>query len=322
MYGHSTPRRKSAWLSLLTGVLLCALLLLLSPALTGCDSNTDGSGSGFATVTDDNGNTVTIAAKPLRIVSASPAATQILFALGAGDRVVGVNKWDEYPAEVLDLPKVADMQVNTEAVMALDPDLVLGAAGQEEPLATLQAAGTPVLFLNPTTVEGIYDDITSVGKAVGADDKATEVIESMRATIVELSEAADATGATPTVFYAVDDTLFTCGPGSFVDELLTLASATNVASLPEAGGDAAQGYFQFAPEQLVAADPQIVLLSGLRVHQRRQVHHRPPLRRAHRRERGPRVRSRRPVRQAAHLAAPRIVEGFGALVRAIHPEVK
>ena len=98
---------------------------------------------------------------------------------------MGVNKWDEYPAEVVDLPKVADMQVNTEAVMALSPDLVLGAAGQEEALATVQTAGAPVLIFNPATVEGIYANITAIGKAVGAEDKAAEVIESMRETMTD-----------------------------------------------------------------------------------------------------------------------------------------
>jgi iron complex transport system substrate-binding protein len=255
MYGQPTPRRKPAWLLLFTGVLVCALMLAFALAVTGCGSSAKGAGAGFATVTDDNGNTVTVPAKPVRIVSASPAATQILFALGVGDRVVGVNKWDEYPPEVVDLPKVADMQVNTEAVMALSPDLVLGAAGQEEALATVQAAGAAVLIFNPATVEGIYADITTIGKAVGTDKKAADVVKSMRDALKDLSAAAGATGEKPTVFYAIDDTLYTCGPGSFVDELLALASAANVASQSAAGGSAPQAYYQFTPEQLVAADP-------------------------------------------------------------------
>jgi iron complex transport system substrate-binding protein len=319
MYGHSTPRRKPAWLPLLIGALICALTLAFALAVTGCGSGAGGSGNAFATVTDDDGNTVTIPAKPERVVSASPAATQILFALGVGDRVVGVNKWDEYPAEVVDLPKVADMQVNTEAVVALSPDLVLGAAGQEEALATVQTAATPVLIFNPATVEGIYADITAIGKAVGAENKAADVVESMRTTFTDLSKAAAAAGDSPAVFYALDDTLYTCGPGSFVDELLTLASATNVAGASGVAGSAAQAYYQFTPEQLVAADPYMVILSGF------------AFTAADKFTSDPRFAGLTAVKEGRvfvldsqydkllTLAAPRIVEGFRALVALIHP---
>jgi iron complex transport system substrate-binding protein len=319
MYGQPTPRRKPAWLLLLTGALVCALMLALALTVAGCGSSAEVAGTGFATVTDDNGATVTIPAKPLRIVSASPAVTQILFALGVGDRVVGVNKWDEYPPEVVDLPKVADMQVNTEAVMALSPDLVLGAAGQEEALATVQAAGAPVHIFNPATVEGIYTDITTIGKAVGAEDKAADVVKSMRDTLKDASDAAAATGESPKVFYAIDDTLYTCGTGSFVDELLTLASATNVASTSGAAGSTTQAYYQFTPEQLVAADPDLVILSGFAFTS------------ADKFSSDPRFAGLTAVKEGRvfvldaqydkllTLAAPRMVEGFSALVAMIHP---
>ncbi len=319
MYGRSRPRRKPAWLSLLTGALVCALMLAFALAVVGCGSDAADAGADFAAVTDDNGVQVTIPARPVRIVSTSPAATQILFALGAGDRVVGVNQWDDYPAEVVDLPKVADMQVNTEAVMALSPDLVLGAAGQEEALATIQAAGAPVVILNPTTIEGIYADITAVGKAVGTEDQAEEVIGSMRGTFKELSKAAEATGESPSVFYALDDTLYTCGPGSFVDELLKLASATNAATTG-AGSSAAPAYFQFTPEQLVAADPDLVVLGAFYGG-------------ADKFTSDPRFAGLTAVKQGRvlaldekydkllTLAAPRMVEGFEGLVKLIHPEL-
>jgi iron complex transport system substrate-binding protein len=320
MNGHPTPRRLPVWLPLSTVVLILVLALAFTLAGAGCDSGQKGESGGFATITDDNGAEVAIPAKPERIVSTSPAATQILFALGVGDRVLGVNQWDDYPAEVANLPKVADMQVNIEAVMALSPDLVLGAAGQEEALATIQAAGAAVVVLNPATVEGIYNDITAVGKAVGAQDEAVGLIESMRETFAELSADAAATGESPSVFYAIDDTLYTCGLETFVDELLTLASATNVASQPLADGAAAVGYFPFTPEQLVAADPDIVILgafyggvekftsdsrfAGLTAVKEGRV-----------------FALEEQYDKLLTLAAPRIVEGFRGLVTLIHPAV-
>jgi len=323
MNGRPTPRRKAAWQSLLTGALICTLMLALAFALVGCGSDSASTTTSVAaetsfpvTVTDDNGDRVTIPAKPMSIVSTSPAATQILFALGAGDRVVGVNQLDEYPAEVVDLPKVADYQVNTEAVMALSPDLVLGGAGQEEALATIQAAGAAVIILNPSAVEGIYADVATVGQATGTEAQVAQVIQSMRDAFDGLAAAAAATGESPSVFYALDDTLFTAGTGSFVDELLTLASATNVATADGATDD----YFMFTPEQLVAADPDMVILgafyggvdkfasdprfAGLTAVQEGQV-----------------FALAEADDKLLTLAAPRIVEGFAALVKTVHPEV-
>ena len=183
MNGHPTPRRTSAWpeslvlaaalrssLSLLLlAILACALLCRLrcwspaaGPTTAPRDSTTaardttaattaaqPAEGTFPVTVTDDNGTSVTIDAKPMRIVSTAPANTETLFALGLGDRVVGVTSLDDYPPEVADIAKIGDFQANTEAIMALSPDLVVGYSGNEEALAPVRTAGAPVLILNP-----------------------------------------------------------------------------------------------------------------------------------------------------------------------------
>jgi iron complex transport system substrate-binding protein len=216
-------------------------------------------GSFPVTIVDDDKVSVTIKAKPMRIVSTAPGSTEILFALGLDDRIVGVTSLDDYPAQAANVAKVGDFQVNTEAVMALSPDLVVGYAGAEDALKPVQSAGASVIMLNPATVDGIYSNIDLVGTATGATGKAAELVESIKAQIKQVSDAAAATGESPKVFYAVDNTLWTCGPGSFVDDMLTLAHATNVASSsPDSAG--VQAYYQFAPEQLVAADPDIILI--------------------------------------------------------------
>ncbi len=206
------------------------------------------------TVTDDNGTEVTVAAQPARIVSTSPGNTEILFALGAGDRVVGVTTLDDYPPEVADIEKIGDFTPNTEAIIALDPDLVVGYSGNEEALKPLSDAGVPVIILNATSVDGIYTDIAIVGDAVGGPKAAEDLVASLRTEIEGTANTARETGESPTVFYALDDTLWTVGPGSFVDELITLAGATNVAA------EGPSPYFQYTPEELVAADPDVVLL--------------------------------------------------------------
>jgi iron complex transport system substrate-binding protein len=228
----------------------------------------------------------------VRIVSTAPSNTETLFALGVGDRVVGVTSLDDYPPEAAAIAKIGDFQANTEAIMALSPDLVVGYAGGEEALAPVQAAGAPVLILNPTNLEQIYADIALVGAATGATGKAAEVVDSIKAQIKEIADAAAGTEVSPKVFYALDNTLWTAGPGSFVDELLKLVNATNVASLPSADSAAAQAYYQFAPEQLVAADPDVILLPNTACKKHRRVRERRPLRRAQGSQRGTRVLDR------------------------------
>ncbi len=294
MIGHPTPRRKAVWSQLLPSgqrqhshstllltLLLMAVLLAASLAVAGCGSGTETNTSSETTaapgntdttqpvtsvfpvtVVDDSGNTVTIPAEPKRIVSTAPANTETLFALGVGDRVVGVTSLDDYPPEVADIAKIGDYTANTEAITALSPDLVVGYSGNEEALAPLQAAGVPVLIMNPTDLEGVYSDITTIGAATGitgVTGRAATLVQAIKAQIAQIGDAAGATGESPSVFYALDNTLWTCGPGSFVDELLTLAHATNVASVDAPGADA---YYQFSPEQLVAADPDFILLPG------------------------------------------------------------
>jgi iron complex transport system substrate-binding protein len=293
MNGHHRPRRAAARSLFLFAVLLAVLLVLAvgtSAVIAGCGSATDGQTTSTAsvtvpssettlapsttesssttlaegtfpvTVTDDNKNSVTVKAKPVRIVSTAPASTETLFALGVGDKVVGVTSLDDYPPEVAKITKIGDFQANTEAIMALSPDLVVGYSGNEEALKPVQAAGAPVLIFNPSTVDGVYSNITTLGAATGTAAKAAELVESIKAQIKAASDAAATATDKPRVFYALDNTLWTAGPKSFVDELLGLANCTNVGSAEMPAGVASQPYYQLTPEQLVAVDPDLILL--------------------------------------------------------------
>ncbi len=284
MNGRPAPCRKQAWQRSLPLILiaLLAIVVLGSLALSGCGSTVATTTSSVATattattvaavtttsvtqpaegtfpvtVTDDDKNSVSIKQKPMRIVSTAPANTETLFALGVGDRVVGVTTLDDYPPEAAKIAKVGDFKLNPEAVVVLNPDLIVGYSGNEEALAPLAKNGVPVLIFNPTDLDGIYANITTVGAATGATGSAATLIDSIKAKIKTISDSVGASPDSPKVFYAVDNTLWTAGPGSFVDQLLTLAHATNVADT--AGG--AKAFYQFAPEQLVASNPDVILL--------------------------------------------------------------
>ncbi len=173
---------------------------------------------------------------------------------------MGVTSLCDYPPEAASIDKVGDFTANTEAVMALSPDLVVGYSGNEEALAPVQAAGAAVIIFNPASIEGVYANITTLGAVTGTEAEADELVESLKAKIETVHDATASVDDKPRVFYALDNTLWTCGPGSFVDEMLSLANCVNIGSAEIPAGVDGQAYYQFSPEQLVAADPDLILL--------------------------------------------------------------
>jgi iron complex transport system substrate-binding protein len=213
------------------------------------------------TLTDDEGTEVTIAAEPQRIVSLTPANTEIAFALGAGDRVVATDDGSDTPTEAAALPDVASFDaVDVEAVVGLDADLVLaGGLGftNADAIAQLRDLDIPVLVLYAPSVEGVYDDIALVGEASGEPEAATELITSMR-TEMDGIAAALVDGDHPRVFYEVGYTdatgeIFAPADDSFVAEMVTMAGGDAITT-----GDPAS--YAIPLETLIEADPQIIVL--------------------------------------------------------------
>lgn len=206
-----------------------------------------------ATVTDDASRTVTIDAAPERIVSLAPANTEILFALGLGDKVVGVTTYDDYPAEVEDIPKMGDfVQPNVEAIAGARPDLIVATTGvQGDALAKLEAIGAPVMAIDPQSLDGLYEDITELGELTGATEEADALVSDMKADVAEI-ESAVAGEEKPSVFVEIGyDPLFAVGPGTLLGELVERAGGANVVEQA--------GYAGYSVEQLLAADPDVYL---------------------------------------------------------------
>lgn len=205
------------------------------------------------TITDDAGRVVTIAARPERIVSLAPANTEMLFALGAGERVVGVTTYDDYPAEVAGIEKVGDFTgPNLEAVAAADPDLVLLTGGvQADVITKLEELGATVLSIDPQSLAGLYEDVTEVGQATGQTEAAGKVVEDMQATVAQVEQAV-AGAEKVTAFVEIgQNPLFTVGAGTLIDELVSVAGGTNVVTEP--------GYVPYSTEQLVKSDPVVYM---------------------------------------------------------------
>ncbi|MCL5947336.1 MAG: helical backbone metal receptor, partial [Chloroflexi bacterium] len=204
------------------------------------------------TVKDDAGVAVTIAKRPARIVSLSPSATEIIYAVGAGPDLVAGTQYDNYPPQAKKTAVIKGLQPTLEAIVAYNPDLVI--ADSVNSLSTvdhLRSLKIPVLFLNAHTLTDVYHDITVVGEAVGDSPQALAVVQHMRGEERQI-EAKMATARThPRVFVEIDATdpakIYTAGPGSFIDSLVTLAGGVNVAH------NAKTAYPQYDLEALLAA---------------------------------------------------------------------
>jgi len=204
------------------------------------------------TVTDDAGREVRIAVRPQRIASLTPGNTEIVCALGATDRLVGVTAQCDYPAEVADLAKIGDFaQPNLEAVAAVEPDLVLVTTGiQAEVIERLEALGAVVLAVDPTSLEGLYASIGLVGQVIDEPAAADELVGSIRLQIEDIGERVE--GAPATCFLEIaQNPLFTVGAVTLLSDLIEAAGGANVVT--------EEGYVAYSVEQLIAADPEVYL---------------------------------------------------------------
>jgi iron complex transport system substrate-binding protein len=209
------------------------------------------------TVTDDRGKTVTIAAAPQRIVSIAPSATEIVFALGAGDRIVAVDDFSDFPAAARALPKVGGTRTSPERIVAHRPDLIL-AVTQGNLAPGLEAQGQNVIVFDAGDIEGVYKNIQLVGRILGRDAEAGALVGRMRARIEAVAAKAKGISPKPRVLHEVDATdptrIFVAGPNNFIDSMITTAGGVNVA----ATGD--KKFPQLSVEEIVRADPQVIVL--------------------------------------------------------------
>lgn len=231
-------------------LILVALGVVLVLAIA-CTSPPSGPGA----ITDDHGRTVTIEQIPQRIVSLAPSATEILFALGLGDKVVGVTDFCDYPEEALDKPKVGGyFMTNLEAIVAQDPDIVFS-DGHDPVCAQLDGLGVTMVVLQPQDIVGIFQDIELVGEITGKEVEAEELVAEMERRIgAVVSRTAGV--ERPTVFYVIDASdpskPWTVGPGSFMDALISMAGGENIVKV-------SQDYLQISLEEVVACDPEMII---------------------------------------------------------------
>lgn len=207
-------------------------------------------------VLDDAGDPLPPPATRSRIVSLIPATTEILFALGAGDRVVGRTHWDGWPPEVANVPDLGDgIRPSVETIISARPDLVvLYASGDNVPAArALRATGIAVISLRIDSIAEFERATTLLGDAVGEPARARTVVDSVRATLERVRSATEGLPR-PTVFMIAWETpLMAIGSGSFLSELMEIAGGRNVF------GDLEGPSPQVAFEEVLRRDPQFIL---------------------------------------------------------------
>lgn len=217
------------------------------------------------TFTDGLSREVTLNGLPQRIVSLAPSNTEILFAIGAGDQVVGRDQLSDFPEEaknVTDIGSTFDA-LNTELIISLKPDLVLAAEiNTPEQVKQLEDLGLTVYYLkNPTTLEEMYGNLELVAQMTGHREEAATLIESLKERVAAVDEKIAPISSRPGVFYEMDGTdpakPYTAGKGTFITQLIERAGGQNIAADLE-------GYPQLSLEQVVAADPAFIILGDAR----------------------------------------------------------
>lgn len=241
-------------------VLLALGLTMVLTLVMGCAQATPTVALPAVTMVDDAQRTVEITGVPERIISLAPSNTEVLFALGLGDKVVGVTDLCDYPEEAQEIEKVGFVEINLEKIVDLEPDLVLyiGGTAQLEKTQTMEDLGLTVLVLAPSDIEGIFDDIELVGRTTGTEDEAADLVSELRARMDEVLSRVAQAKRQPLVFYELDATdparPWTAGPGSFIDALITMAGGVNL------GASAEMEWAQFSTEEVIAQDPEIIIL--------------------------------------------------------------
>jgi iron complex transport system substrate-binding protein len=209
------------------------------------------------TITATNGD-VTLENRPERIVSLSPTATEMLFAIGAGDQVEAVDDQSNYPpdAPVTDL---SGFEPNVEAIASYEPDLVVYATEPGDLGASLEGLGIPALQQDAAaSLDDVYAQIDQLGMATGHASEATELVEGMRGDIDTIVNSIDPSEPSLSFYHELDDTYYSVTSSTFIGQLYALTGLVNIADEAKGAGG---GYPQLSAEYIIQADPDLILLA-------------------------------------------------------------
>ncbi|MGH8057549.1 MAG: ABC transporter substrate-binding protein, partial [Candidatus Entotheonellia bacterium] len=264
---------------------------------------------------DDLGRKIYLAKAPSRIASLAPSITEVLYAIGSSEELVGVTQYCDYPPEARLKPKVGYTHPNLESIVALQPDLVLAPKEflRADFLAKLEQLKIPTFILEAKTIEDVLSQIQTLGRMLGRSTSADRLAAQMRQRITEI-KIRTATLPRPRLLYVLNsEPLITVGPGSFIHQLIELAGGSNVARR------AHSAYPRLNMEEVLKEDPELIvfpvgLVEGI-PESEQQVWQRWTTLSAVKQGRFHRISS-----NLVNRPGPRIVEGLETFARIIHPE--
>jgi iron complex transport system substrate-binding protein len=210
------------------------------------------------TVLDDTGYQVTLGKEPDKIISLAPGNTEILFALGLGEKVVGVDSFSNYPEEVESIEKIGDaINLNMEKIIELEPNLILTLKGNEEAVKEFEYFGIAVYTLDANNLENVLENIIEIGKLTNSFNVADKLVSKMQEKIDEIkNKIADVSeGNKPKVFYMVgNEPIMSAGSGTFINDLIEQANGINIVA-----SDGLEGWLEYSLEKLIEHNPDVII---------------------------------------------------------------
>jgi iron complex transport system substrate-binding protein len=204
---------------------------------------------------DDAGRRMYFAKPPARIVSLAPSITEMLFSMEAGEQLVGVTDFCDYPPEALKKPKVGYSNPNLESLVALQPDLVIAPNDFLKPdvIVKLEQLKIPVFILADQNVEGIFVHIQTLGRIVGRSSKADTIVMQLRQQVSVIQRRIQGSVPVRMLYVLNSQPLITVGPGSFIDQMIRMAGGANVAA------KSATPYPRLSMEAVLQEDPEVLV---------------------------------------------------------------
>ena len=248
-------------------------LFLLVPTLVACSVETSGDETTDETIAAEATTTteaaafpvtvgdLTLDAEPQRIVSMSATATEMLFAIGAGDKVIAVDNFSNYPAQTAELEKVDAYQPNVEAISALEPELVVISYDPGNLVEQLNALSIPVFVAYAVSnLDGAYEQLEQLGALTGHLAEAVRLSATMQAEIAEIVAGVTKTEPPLTYFYELDPTLYSVTSNTFIGSVMAQFGLVSIADGVQEGND----YPQLSAEVIVEKNPDIIFLADVK----------------------------------------------------------
>lgn len=210
------------------------------------------------TVLDDTGYQVTLDKEPDKIISLAPGNTEILFALGLSEKIIGVDNYSNYPEEAESIEKIGDaFNLNMEKIIELEPDLILTLKGNEEAISEFLDLGIAVYTLDANNMDNVLEDISEIGKLTNSLYEVEELLSEMRGEIKRIkSLVADVSEEEkPKVFYMVwNEPIMSAGKGTFINDLIEQANGINIVE-----SDGLEGWLEYSLERLIEHNPDVII---------------------------------------------------------------